>query len=68
MQFRCLNFSFREYTIREVKDYLCKKGIAVRYDYNVKFGSKRSIRQLFNYSNGEVLMLAYMNEESLKNY
>jgi len=27
-------FHFREYTIREVKDYLRKKGVAVRYDYN----------------------------------
>ncbi|MGI5879855.1 MAG: imidazole glycerol phosphate synthase subunit HisF [Syntrophomonadaceae bacterium] len=27
-------FHFREYTIREAKDYLRSKGVAVRYDYN----------------------------------
>lgn len=63
-------FHYKELTVSQVKDHLTEHGIPVRVDKNSKLNKYFTNCDLIpaivvEEKNGEVLMLAYMNKESL---
>ncbi|PKM83313.1 MAG: imidazole glycerol phosphate synthase [Firmicutes bacterium HGW-Firmicutes-14] len=62
-------FHFGEYSIRESKEYLRQNGVIVRLDFdiwNLRFDENGLIPAIIqDVDSGEVLMMAYMSEESL---